>query len=136
MASSDRPEHGATSPPPDTPASDDDHDHEPAHRRTRRGRSRTPDPADRILLAGVGALALVRPWGLRLPRWLVLVSALIGSAYAAGHALTACVTKPLDLLAVEPVHACGRRSAAAAAVMAASSSENCSTERGRGARVG
>jgi hypothetical protein len=53
-----------------------------------------------ILLVGVGALALVRPWGLRLPRWLVIVPALTGSAYAAAHALTAYVTKPLDLLGV------------------------------------
>ncbi|MGH3264495.1 MAG: hypothetical protein ACRDNS_21150 [Trebonia sp.] len=53
-----------------------------------------------ILLAGIGALALVRPWGLRLPRWLVIVPALTGSAYAAAHALTAYVTKPLDVLGV------------------------------------
>ena len=48
-----------------------------------------------ILLVGVGALALVRPWGLRLPRWLVIIPALTGSAYAAAHALTAYITKPL-----------------------------------------
>lgn len=53
-----------------------------------------------ILLAGVGALALVRPWGLRLPRWLVIIPALAGSAYAASHALTAYVTKPLHALGV------------------------------------
>jgi hypothetical protein len=53
-----------------------------------------------ILLVGVGALALVRPWGLRLPRWLVIVPALTGSAYAMSHALTAYVTKPLHLLGV------------------------------------
>jgi hypothetical protein len=53
-----------------------------------------------ILLVGIGALALVRPWGLRLPRWLVIVPALAGSAYAAAHALTAYVTKPLDALGV------------------------------------
>jgi hypothetical protein len=53
-----------------------------------------------ILLVGVGALALVRPWGLRLPRWLVIVPALAGSAYAMAHALTAYVTKPLHLLGV------------------------------------
>jgi hypothetical protein len=53
-----------------------------------------------ILLVGVGALALVRPWGLRLPRWLVIVPALTGSAYAAAHALTAYVTKPLYALGV------------------------------------
>jgi hypothetical protein len=53
-----------------------------------------------ILLVGVGALALIRPWGLRLPRWLVIVPALTGSAYAAAHALSAYVTKPLHLLGV------------------------------------
>jgi hypothetical protein len=53
-----------------------------------------------ILLVGLASLALVRPWGLRLPRWLVIVPALAGSAYAAAHALTAYVTKPLHLLGV------------------------------------
>ncbi len=53
-----------------------------------------------ILLVGVGALALVRPWGLRLPRWLIMIPALTGSAYAAAHALTAYVTKPLHVLGV------------------------------------
>ena len=53
-----------------------------------------------ILLVGIGALATVRPWGLRLPRWLVIVPALTGSAYAAAHALTAYVTKPLDAVGV------------------------------------
>ena len=53
-----------------------------------------------ILLVGLGALALVRPWGLRLPRWLVIIPALAGSAYAASHALTAYVTKPLHALGV------------------------------------
>jgi hypothetical protein len=53
-----------------------------------------------ILLVGIGALALVRPWGLRLPRWLVIVPALAGSAYAAAHALTAYVTKPLHAVGV------------------------------------
>jgi hypothetical protein len=53
-----------------------------------------------IALAGVGALAFVRPWGLRLPRWLVVAPALTGSAYAMAHALTAYVTKPLDALGV------------------------------------
>ena len=53
-----------------------------------------------ILLVGVGALAIARPWGLRLPRWLVIVPALVGSAYAMAHALTAYVTKPLHLLGV------------------------------------
>jgi hypothetical protein len=51
-----------------------------------------------ILLVGFAALALVRPWGLRLPRWLVIVPALTGSAYAAAHALTAYITKPLHAL--------------------------------------
>jgi hypothetical protein len=53
-----------------------------------------------ILLVGIASLALVRPWGLRLPRWLVIVPALAGSAYAASHALTAYVTKPLHALGV------------------------------------
>jgi hypothetical protein len=53
-----------------------------------------------ILLVGFGALAFVRPWGLRLPRWLVIVPALTGSAYAMAHALTAYVTKPLHAVGV------------------------------------
>ena len=53
-----------------------------------------------LLLVGLGALAFVRPWGMRLPRWLVIVPALAGSAFAAAHALTAYVTKPLHLLGV------------------------------------
>jgi hypothetical protein len=53
-----------------------------------------------IFAVGVGALAFVRPWGLSLPRWLVLVPALVGSAYSMAHALTAFVTKPLHLLGV------------------------------------
>jgi hypothetical protein len=53
-----------------------------------------------ILLVGLAALALARPWGMRLPRWLVIAPALAGSAYAAAHALTAYVTKPLHLLGV------------------------------------
>ena len=53
-----------------------------------------------ILLVGVASLALARPWGARLPRWLVIGPALAGSAYAAAHALTAYVTKPLHLLGV------------------------------------
>ena len=53
-----------------------------------------------ILLVGLGALSLVRPWGLRLPRWLIILPALTGSAYAAAHALTAYATKPLHLLGV------------------------------------
>jgi hypothetical protein len=51
-----------------------------------------------LLLVGVGALALVRPWGLRLPRLLVIVPALAGSTFAMAHALTAYVTKSLHLL--------------------------------------
>jgi hypothetical protein len=51
-----------------------------------------------LLLVGIGALALVRPWGLRLPRWLVIAPALAGSVFAMGHALTGYVTKPLHLL--------------------------------------
>jgi hypothetical protein len=53
-----------------------------------------------ILLVGVGALGLARPWGLRLPRWLLIAPALAGSSYAMAHALTAYVTKPLHLLGV------------------------------------
>ena len=53
-----------------------------------------------IFLVGLGALALVRPWGLRLPRGLVIVPAMVGSAYATAHALTAYVTKPLDAVGV------------------------------------
>jgi hypothetical protein len=53
-----------------------------------------------ILQVGVGSLALVRPWGVRLPRWLVIAPALAGSAYAASHALTAYITKPLHALGV------------------------------------
>ena len=53
-----------------------------------------------ILLVGLAALSLVRPWGLRLPRWLIIIPALTGSAYATAHALTAYVTKPLHLLGV------------------------------------
>jgi hypothetical protein len=48
-----------------------------------------------ILLMGIASLALVRPWGVRPPRSLVIGAALAGSAYAAAHALTAYVTKPL-----------------------------------------
>ncbi len=50
-----------------------------------------------IALVGLGALSLVRPWGLRLPRWLIIIPALTGSAYAAAHALTSYITKPLHL---------------------------------------
>jgi hypothetical protein len=53
-----------------------------------------------IFLVGVGALAFVRPWGLRLPRWVVIVPALTGSAFAMAHALTEYVTKPLHALGV------------------------------------
>jgi hypothetical protein len=53
-----------------------------------------------IAAAGVGALALVRPWGLRLPRWLVIVPALAGSTYAAAHALAGYVTKLMHLLGI------------------------------------
>jgi len=53
-----------------------------------------------LIVVGIGALALGRPWGLRLPRWLLIVPALLGSAYAAAHALTAYITKPLDLIGV------------------------------------
>jgi hypothetical protein len=48
-----------------------------------------------ILVAGLGALALVRPWGLRIPRWLLLAPALAGSVYAMAHALVAYVSKTL-----------------------------------------
>jgi len=57
-----------------------------------------------ILLVAVGALAFVRPWGLRLPRWLVIVPALTGSAYVIAHALTAYITKPLDAAGVVHLH--------------------------------
>ena len=50
-----------------------------------------------LFAVGLGALAFVRPWGLRLPPRLVIVPALAGSAFAIGHALTAYVTKPLHL---------------------------------------
>jgi hypothetical protein len=53
-----------------------------------------------ILLVAFGALAFVRPWGLRLPRWLVIIPALTGSSYAMAHALTNYVTKPLHALGV------------------------------------
>jgi hypothetical protein len=53
-----------------------------------------------ILLVGVASLALVRPWGARLPRALLIAAALAGSAYAAAHALTAYVTKPLHAAGV------------------------------------
>ena len=53
-----------------------------------------------ILLAGLGELAFVRPWGLRLPRLLVIVPALGGAAFAMGHALTGYISKPLHLAGV------------------------------------
>jgi hypothetical protein len=53
-----------------------------------------------ILLAGLGSLALGRRWTLRIPRALVLGPALAGATYAAAHALTGFVTKPLHLLGV------------------------------------
>jgi hypothetical protein len=53
-----------------------------------------------ILFVGFGALAFVRPWGLLLPRWLVIGPALTGSTYAVAHALTAYVTKPLHALGI------------------------------------
>ena len=53
-----------------------------------------------IAAAGVGALALVRPWGLRLPRWVVIGPALTGSATAAAHAVTGYVTKVMHLLGI------------------------------------
>ena len=53
-----------------------------------------------LMLVGIGALAFVRPWGLRLPRWLIIVPALLGSVFAMAHALTAYETKPLDLLGI------------------------------------
>lgn len=37
-----------------------------------------------ILLVGFGALAFVRPWGLRLPRWLIIVPALAVRALVLG----------------------------------------------------
>ena len=53
-----------------------------------------------LLLAALAVLGLVRPWGLRLPRWPVIIMALGGSIVAATHALTAYVTKTLHLLGV------------------------------------
>jgi hypothetical protein len=61
-----------------------------------------------LVLVGIGALAFVRPWGLRLPRWLVIVPALAGSAFAVAHALTAYVTKPLHALDVIELQFKGR----------------------------
>ena len=53
-----------------------------------------------IFLVGLGALAFVRPWGLRIPRWLLILPALAGSVFAMAHALTAYVSKTLYLLGV------------------------------------
>ena len=53
-----------------------------------------------LLLIALGALGFARPWGLRLPRWLLVAPALAGSAVAVAHALTGFVTKPLHLLDV------------------------------------
>jgi hypothetical protein len=53
-----------------------------------------------IFVVGLGALAFVRPWGLKLPRTPLLAVALTGSGYAMAHALTAYVTKPLHALGV------------------------------------
>jgi hypothetical protein len=53
-----------------------------------------------LVVVGIGCLGLVRPWGLRLPRWSIIVPALAGSVFAMAHALTAYVTKPLQLLGV------------------------------------
>jgi hypothetical protein len=51
-----------------------------------------------LLLVAVGELGLVREWGRRFPRPLVIAPALAGSVFAAAHALTAYITKPLDAL--------------------------------------
>jgi hypothetical protein len=53
-----------------------------------------------IFAVGLGALAFVRPWGLRIPRWLLILPALAGSVFAMAHALTGWLTKTLDLLGV------------------------------------
>jgi hypothetical protein len=53
-----------------------------------------------LFVVGLGALAFVRPWGLRIPRWLLIVPALAGSVFAMAHALTGYVTKTLHLLGV------------------------------------
>ncbi len=62
-----------------------------------------------LLLVGIGALAFVRPWGLKLPRWVVIVPALTGSAVALAHGLTAYVTKPLHALNVIQIDFPGQR---------------------------
>jgi hypothetical protein len=53
-----------------------------------------------ILLVAVGELGLVREWGRRFPRGLVIWPALAGSIFAAAHALTAYITKTLHVLGV------------------------------------
>jgi Protein of unknown function (DUF3995) len=53
-----------------------------------------------ILVAGVGCLALVRPWGRRIPRPLIVYPALAGAVFTMAHAITAYVTKPLHALGV------------------------------------
>ena len=53
-----------------------------------------------LLLVGLGSLAFVQRWGLWIPRWLVIVPALTGSAVALAHGLTAYVTKPLHAMDV------------------------------------
>jgi hypothetical protein len=53
-----------------------------------------------FFVVGLGALAFVRPWGLRIPRWLLIVPALAGSVFAMAHALTGYVTETLYLLGV------------------------------------
>jgi hypothetical protein len=53
-----------------------------------------------LFLVGLGALAFVRPWGQRIPRWLLILPALAGSVYAMAHALTGYVSKTLHLLGV------------------------------------
>lgn len=61
-----------------------------------------------LLFVGIGALAFVRPWGLRLPRWLVILPALAGAALAITHALTAYISKPLHVLGVLELEFKGR----------------------------
>lgn len=51
-----------------------------------------------LVAVGIGCLAFVRPWGLRLPRRPLIALGLIGAAYAAAHALTAYLTKPFHLV--------------------------------------
>jgi hypothetical protein len=53
-----------------------------------------------IFAVGLAALALVRPWGTRIPRWLVIGPALVGVVVALTHGLVAYATKTLHLLGV------------------------------------